>query len=47
MFNEIQAYYGAPRDLYGTRMIGPTVLMFGTEEQKKRLLPPIISGEVQ
>ena len=30
----------------GLAMIGPTLLEFGTEEQKKRHLPKIVSGEV-
>ena len=31
----------------GITMIGPTILDYGTEEQKKKHLPPIIMGEVQ
>jgi alkylation response protein AidB-like acyl-CoA dehydrogenase len=31
----------------GTSMIGPTLLEFGTEEQKARHLPKIISGEIR
>ncbi len=31
----------------GTSMIGPTLLEFGTEEQKARHLPKIVSGEVR
>ncbi len=31
----------------GTSMIGPTLLEFGTEEQKRRHLPKIVSGEVR
>ncbi len=31
----------------GTAMIGPTLLEFGTEEQKRRHLPRIVSGEVR
>ncbi len=31
----------------GLAMIGPTLLEFGTEDQKQRHLPKIISGEVQ
>lgn len=31
----------------GVSMIGPTLLEFGTEEQKKRHIPKIVSGEVQ
>ncbi|MBX3484221.1 acyl-CoA dehydrogenase family protein [Phenylobacterium sp.] len=31
----------------GVTMIGPTIMDYGTEEQKARHLPPIIRGEVQ
>jgi alkylation response protein AidB-like acyl-CoA dehydrogenase len=31
----------------GITMIGPTIMDYGTEEQKKKHLPPIIRGEVQ
>ena len=29
----------------GTEMVGPTVILHGTEEQKRELLPPILRGE--
>lgn len=38
----IPASYGM-----GLAMIGPTLLEFGTEEQKKRHIPKIVSGEVK
>jgi alkylation response protein AidB-like acyl-CoA dehydrogenase len=31
----------------GITMIGPTILDFGTEEQKRRHIPPIVRGEVR
>ena len=31
----------------GTAMIGPTLLEYGTEEQKQRHIPKIARGEVQ
>ncbi|RAK62852.1 acyl-CoA dehydrogenase family protein [Phenylobacterium kunshanense] len=31
----------------GVTMIGPTILDYGTEEQKKQHIPPIVRGEVQ
>ena len=31
----------------GVTMIGPTIMDYGTEEQKKKHLPPIVRGEVQ
>jgi alkylation response protein AidB-like acyl-CoA dehydrogenase len=29
----------------GTEMVGPTVILHGSEEQKRELLPPILNGE--
>lgn len=47
IFNEVSAIYGSPgHDGWGIGMIAPTLLIGGTEEQKKRLLPPIARGEV-
>jgi len=47
IFNEETAYRRAPRmDGGGTGIVGPTILAHGTEEQKKRFLPPIARGEV-
>ena len=37
----------APLMGMGTSMIGPTLLEYGTEEQKQRHLPKIVRGEVQ
>lgn len=34
-------------DVFGMQMFGTTVLAFGTEEQKHRFLPGILSGEVK
>lgn len=36
-----------PSSGMGLAMIGPTLLEFGTEEQKQRHLPRIVSGEIQ
>ncbi len=37
---------GAPRTIhFGTRMVGPVLLAFGTEEQKRRYLPSILTSE--
>jgi hypothetical protein len=48
IFNEEMAYNRIPgRDIFGARMMGPTVMLFGTEEQKKTFLPPVARGEVQ
>ncbi|HEV3309635.1 MAG TPA: acyl-CoA dehydrogenase family protein [Chloroflexota bacterium] len=36
---------GVHGDLFGIKMLGNTLLRLGTEEQKRRLLPRILSGE--
>ena len=48
IFNEEMSYHRMPgRDGLGAKMLGPTLMVHGTEEQKKRFLPPIANGEVQ
>ena len=48
IFNEEMAYSRCPgRDGFGAKMLGPTLMVQGTEEQRRRLLPPIARGEVQ
>src|SRR3954452_8515117 len=34
-----------PNDVFGIQMLGNTLLQWGTDEQKKRYLPRILSGE--
>lgn len=47
IFELTRAYYRAPGvDLLSVRLFAPTLLLYGTEEQKKRLLPAIARGEV-
>ncbi|TXS96512.1 acyl-CoA dehydrogenase [Parahaliea maris] len=36
-----------PLDSFGISMLGPALLQFGTEEQKKEHLPPIVRGEIR
>ena len=36
---------GGPNDVFGIQMLGNTLLQWGTEEQKQRYLPRILSGE--
>jgi alkylation response protein AidB-like acyl-CoA dehydrogenase len=36
---------GVPSDTFGLKMIGNTLLRWGTDEQKRRFLPRILSGE--
>ncbi|NLE49145.1 MAG: acyl-CoA dehydrogenase [Sandaracinaceae bacterium] len=47
IFNEEYVRAGGPGRIghIGETLLGPTLIHFGTEEQKKRFLPPIVSGE--
>ncbi|MCC6960802.1 MAG: acyl-CoA dehydrogenase family protein [Dehalococcoidia bacterium] len=48
VFNEEFGYWGAPDTGtrgFGVGMIGPTLIIHGNEEQKRRYLPKITSGE--
>jgi alkylation response protein AidB-like acyl-CoA dehydrogenase len=48
IFNQEMAKAGAPRGGnygIGTGWAGPTIILYGTEEQKKKYLPPIVKGE--
>ena len=48
VFAEEMSYTRAPgRDVFGTRMMAPTMMIHGTEEQKREFLPPVSKGEVQ
>ena len=48
IFNEEMAYLRAPgRDIFGVRMLGPTLMIHGSEEQKQTHLTPVARGEVQ
>ena len=48
IYNEELAYLRAPgRDIFGVRMLGPTLMIHGSEEQRQTHLPPIARGEVQ
>jgi 3-oxocholest-4-en-26-oyl-CoA dehydrogenase alpha subunit len=45
-FQESMAYWRAPGwDFFGAALLGPTLLIFGNDEQKDRFLPPIARGE--
>jgi alkylation response protein AidB-like acyl-CoA dehydrogenase len=47
VFNEELAYSGAPgRDRQGLGLVGPCLIVHGTEEQKREHLPKIAEGEV-
>lgn len=46
IFNEEMAYHGAPGGGgMGVAWVGPAIMLYGTEEQKRRFLPRITSGE--
>lgn len=47
IWNQEQARFKTPRDIYGIGigMCGPTILAHGTEEQKARWIPKLVSGE--
>lgn len=46
IFEEELFMAGAPRTVhFGTRMVGPVLLAYGTPEQKKRYLPKILTSE--
>ena len=48
IFTEELSYHRAPGfDQFGVRMMGSTLLVHGTEEQKRTFLPPVARGEVQ
>ena len=46
---EEMAHIGAPNPIVGmgTSMFGPTLLEYGTEDQKQRHIPPIVRGELR
>jgi alkylation response protein AidB-like acyl-CoA dehydrogenase len=48
VLNEEFARLNAPMraDFFGDTLVGPTILKWGTEEQKKFFLPKILSGEI-
>jgi alkylation response protein AidB-like acyl-CoA dehydrogenase len=46
IFTEEMELSGAPPlSVFGLSMVGPLIISFGTDEQKKRFLPKILSGE--
>ena len=48
IFSEELTYNRAPgRDIFGVRMLGPTLMIHGSEEQKQTHLPPVARGEIQ
>ena len=48
IFSEEMSYHRAPgRDVFGSKMLAPTLMIHGTEEQIQEFLPPVAKGEVQ
>ena len=45
VYNEEMAYHDAPANDMGADRVGPTIMLYGTDEQKRRFLPPIVRGE--
>ncbi|MCH7719342.1 MAG: acyl-CoA dehydrogenase family protein, partial [Chloroflexi bacterium] len=45
VYNEEVSYYDAPANDMGSDRVGPTIMLYGTEEQKERYLPSIVRGE--
>src|SRR5205823_1774424 len=47
VYNEEMGYSGAPLGFgFGTNLVGPTLMVHGNEDQKRRFLPPIARAEV-
>ncbi|MGH2604887.1 MAG: acyl-CoA dehydrogenase family protein, partial [Dehalococcoidia bacterium] len=46
IFREEVAVAGAPSGGQGATVIAPAIMLHGTEEQKRRFLPPIARGEI-
>src|ERR1700704_6967963 len=49
VLNEEFARAGAPlrADFFGDTLVGPTILQWGSEEQKKAFLPKILAGDIR
>jgi len=48
VFNEEMAYHRIPgRDGFGLKMLAPTLMIHGTDNQKAKYLPPLARGEGQ
>ena len=47
LFYEICFYEEIPIPVLGLNTVGPAIMRIGTDEQKKKYLPPIVKGEVE
>ena len=45
VYNEEMSYAGAPVMNMGISWVGPSLMLYGTEEQKQKYIPPITSAE--
>jgi 3-oxocholest-4-en-26-oyl-CoA dehydrogenase alpha subunit len=45
VYNEEMAYHGAPSMNMGIAWVGPSLMLYGTEEQKQRFIPRITSAD--
>ncbi|HMO97003.1 MAG TPA: acyl-CoA dehydrogenase family protein, partial [Tepidiformaceae bacterium] len=46
VYNEEMAYHRAPGQTMGADRVGPTIILFGTDEQKKEFLPRIVNDDI-
>ncbi len=46
IFQETMAYYGAPYGTTATTIVAPTLMRYGTDEQKSTFIPRIAAGEI-
>ncbi len=46
IFAEESSYFGAPAGGQGVAWVGPAILIYGTDEQKKKFLPKITGAEI-
>ena len=46
VFNEEMAFHGVPAAEMGIRMVGPVLMLYGTEEQKRYFLPRIAQADI-
>ena len=46
IFNEEMAYRGVPATDAGIRMVGPILMLYGTDEQKQEFLPRIANADI-
>ncbi len=46
VYNEEMSYHGVPGQTMGADRVGPTLILFGTDEQKAEFLPRIANDEI-